>query len=79
MTCPAGDQEYTLALKYEAMNDLEDIGNTAIEEIIGVGVSSGIAENTRLTLNYENQNFDNDPIPGGGYAHVWIAELSIGF
>ncbi len=81
MKCPMADKEYTFAVKYEASNDFEDFNGTSIQDIFGVGISSNIYENTRLTLNYENWDYVDivSGTGGGGHANVFLAELSISF
>jgi hypothetical protein len=83
LTYPIADREYVLAAKYEASNDLEDfgVGFQPVQDIWGIGVSSNIYENTRVTLNYENWDYVDivSGSGGGGHANVFLAELSVSF
>ncbi len=87
LTYPICDRDYTLSLKYEATNDLEDfpaaIGsvNFPVQDIWGVGLATDLYPNTQLTLNYENWDYvDIVSGPGGGgHANIYMTELSIKF
>ncbi len=86
MACPMNDHEYTVALKWETNNDQDTLDNTTLinnlEEVWGVGISSNIYENTKLTLNYENQSFGGRntlAAASTGHANLYMAELSISF
>ncbi len=82
LTCPISDHEYTLAGKFEQNHDLDDAFNN-VEEIWGLGVSTELYENTKLSLNYENWNLGGTGFGGSaltsGHAQLYLAELSVGF
>ncbi len=73
--------EDTVSIKYEENNDQDSFGNP-IQNIWGIGISSNILERTKLSLNYEYWNLEDDGLRGnlpGGHAKLYLAELSIGF
>jgi len=68
---PMGDRDWTLSAKYEESDEDSNLA----EEVVGLGVSTQLHENTQLSINWENQEFadrDND-------ADLIAAELSISF
>lgn len=82
-TTPLADRDYTLAVKWEENNDQDQWGN-AVQNIWGVGASTELFENTKLTLNWENWQFEERVGVGagaafGGRADVYLAEVSVKF
>ena len=49
-TFPLSDRDYTAAVRYEILNDLEQV--TGIETVLGVSLATDIYTNTRLSLEY---------------------------
>jgi len=58
-TFAAGDQDWTLAAKWEDADEVSTTDEDVEAEIWGLSLSTEIYENTRLTLNYENQEWED--------------------
>jgi hypothetical protein len=68
---PMGDRDWTLSVKYEESDETTAVA----EEVLGLGVSTTLHENTQLSINWENQEFaDTDD-----ETDLIAAELSISF
>jgi hypothetical protein len=67
---PLGDRDWTLSAKYEESDEDGDLA----EEVLGLGVSTELHENTQLSINWENQELDD-----GVETDLIAAELSISF
>jgi hypothetical protein len=66
---PLGDRDWTLSAKYEESDEDGDLA----EEVLGLGVSTELHENTQLSINWENQETGDDE------TDLIAAELSISF
>lgn len=68
---PMGDRDWTLSVKYEESDETTAVA----EEVLGLGVSTTLHENTQLSINWENQeDADSDD-----ETDLIAAELSISF
>lgn len=67
---PLGDRDWTLSAKYEESDEDGDLA----EEVLGLGVSTELHENTQLSINWENQE-----TAAGVETDLIAAELSISF
>jgi hypothetical protein len=67
---PMGDRDWTLSVKYEESDETAAIA----EEVLGLGVSTELHENTQLSINWENQE-----TAAGVETDLIAAELSISF
>jgi hypothetical protein len=67
---PMGDRDWTLSAKYE---ESDEAAATIAEEVLGLGVSTELHENTQLSINWENQETGDDE------TDLIAAELSISF
>lgn len=81
-TFDLAERQYTAAAKYERNRDLEAF--FATEEVYGVGISTELFTNTRLSLNVEHWDIDDITLGAvntnvDGSANVVLTELSIAF
>ena len=80
-TFPVSDRDYTAAVRYEVLNDCEQI--TGIESVIGLALSTMIYANTKLTVEYDNYDLGDANVgasdAGDGNAELYQANVTVTF
>ncbi len=80
-TFPLCERDYTAAVRYEMLNDLEQL--TGIETVLGASLSTLIFPHTKLSLDYYYYDLVSYGVEGGdmgdGNAHLYQANVTVDF